>query len=72
MVAAEFEASGRAGAVRIGAVHRVAAQVQRRFGEPPEARREQIPPTMITPRRIGSRSLGEFPPDVASASAIII
>jgi hypothetical protein len=35
-VAAELEASGQAGAIGIGAVHRVAAQVQRRFWEPPE------------------------------------
>jgi hypothetical protein len=35
-VAAELEANGQAGAVGIGSVHRVAAQAQRRFWEPPE------------------------------------
>jgi hypothetical protein len=35
-VAAELEVSGQAGAVGIGTVHRVAAQVQQRFFEPPE------------------------------------
>jgi hypothetical protein len=34
-VAQELDASGQAGAVGIGSVHRVAAQVQRRFWEPP-------------------------------------
>jgi hypothetical protein len=32
-VAAELEANGQAGAIGIGSVHRVAAQVQRRFWE---------------------------------------
>jgi hypothetical protein len=35
-VAAQLETSGQAGAVGIGSVHRIAAQVQRRFWEPPE------------------------------------
>jgi hypothetical protein len=34
-VAQEIEASGQAGAVGIGSVHRVAARVQRRFWTPP-------------------------------------
>jgi hypothetical protein len=35
-VAAELEASGPAGAVGIGSVHRVARTVQRRFFDPPQ------------------------------------
>jgi hypothetical protein len=35
-VAQELEASGQAGAVGIGSVHRVAARVQRRFWDPPQ------------------------------------
>ena len=35
-VATELEASGQAGAVGIGSVHRVACTVQRRFFDPPQ------------------------------------
>jgi hypothetical protein len=43
-VAAELEASGPAGAVGTGSVHRVARSVQRRFFDPP-----QISPNTTAP-----------------------